>query len=437
MFHKPRPLAVSLALLLLVAISSDSSPAQSKPPDFSGFWLRDDGGIIKISVIGTNVKAVHVKVVPENRSVYGFVPGDTHFEGTARGRTFTGKVMGHLAVAKWKKLCPGRWASWADNELTLSEDGTTLAGRWKHLEVSDKDCSIIKEEWLPAKYVRSPMTVSAAQGQLKIVGRGNQLSPLQLELILDASGSMWEKVQGRPKITTAKEVTTQIIQELPEDSQVALRIYGHRIAPGRRGACQDSELVFPFAKIDKPRLIQRIRGIRALGTTPIAYSLRQVADDFGGAAGEKMVVLVSDGIEECRGSPSAEVSELLAKGVEVRVNVVGFALADNASKMEMQRIAELSRGRFFDAKNARGLRDAILGALAVPYDVLDASDVSVGAGLVDQAAIQVPEGTYKILVHVPGAPITIQDVQVAHDKSTTVELGKEHDKIVSRVLGPS
>src|SRR5207237_9147082 len=110
-------------------------------------------------------------------------------------------------------------------------------------------------------------------------------NPLLLELILDASGSMWEKVDGRPKITTSKEVMAQIIQELPDDLQVALRIYGHRIAPGRPGACQDSELVIPFSKIDKLQLIERIRRIRAHGTTSSAYSLRQVATDFAGPAG--------------------------------------------------------------------------------------------------------------------------------------------------------
>jgi len=198
-------------------------------------------------------------------------------------------------------------------------------------------------------------------------------------------------------------VMTQIIQRLPDNSRVALRVYGHRIAPGKVGACQDSELMVPFAKIDKPRLIERVRLIRALGTTPIAYSLARVADDFGNVPGEKMILLVTDGIEECRGNPSAAVSELLAKGLEVRVNVVGFAFADNASKMEMQRIAELSRGRFFDAKDVRELRDAIQGALAVPFDVLDDSNVSVGTGLVGRAAISVPEGTYKILLHVPDA----------------------------------
>ena len=125
---------------------------------------------------------------------------------------------------------------------------------------------------------------------------------------------MKRKLGGRMMIDIAKDAMVQIIEGLPDDLQVALRVYGHRIREGQPGDCQDSELVFPFAKLDKPRLLERVRAIQALGTTPIAYSLQQVARDFGAAPGEKMVILVTDGKEECGGNPSAVVSELLAKG---------------------------------------------------------------------------------------------------------------------------
>lgn len=430
--------AIVLPAIFFIAILTAGTNQQPKPTDFAGYWLRDDGGVIKASVDGDKVTAVHVKVVPENRDVYGFEPGDAHFEGIVRNGTMAGYVMAHLPVAKWKKLCPGRWASWTDNELTLSDDGKVLQGRWKYQEISEKDCSVIKEQWLPAKYARSLMTLNSAQGRLRIIGRQAELSALQIELILDASGSMWEKVEGRPKITSAKEVMTKFIQNLPPDAEVALRVYGHRIAPGKPGACEDSELVVPFSKIDKPRLVERVRLLRALGTTPIAYSLSQVVSDFGNVPGEKMIVLVTDGIEECRGSPSAAVSELLAKGLEVRVNVVGFAFADDTSKAEMQRIAELSRGRFFDARNARGLQDAIEGALSVPFDVRDSSDISIGRGLINQAAMSVPQGTYKVLVHLPGSPLTIPEIHIVEGKVTTVELHNgDNNKIETRVSGPS
>ena len=107
--------------------------------------------------------------------------------------------------------------------------------------------------------------------------------------------------------------TDQIIDRLPDDLRVALRVFGHRIRERQPGDCQDSELVVPFGKIDKARLRDRVRRIQALGTTPIAYSLQQVGRDFGTARGEKMVILVTDAKEECGGSLSAAVSELLAK----------------------------------------------------------------------------------------------------------------------------
>jgi hypothetical protein len=139
-------------------------------------------------------------------------------------------------------------------------------------------------------YVRP--TLSPGPGSLSVVATGERLAalsaPPQLELILDASGSMKRKLGGRMMIDIAKDAMVQIIEGLPDDLQVALRVYGHQVREGQRGDCQDSELVFPFAKIDKARLRDRVRGIRALGTTPIAYSLQQVARDFGAARGEKI-----------------------------------------------------------------------------------------------------------------------------------------------------
>jgi hypothetical protein len=255
--------------------------------------------------------------------------------------------------------------------------------------------------------------------------------------MLDASGSMWGAVGGRPKIDIARNVVARVIENLPDDAEVALRVYGHRIGPGRPGACEDSELLFPFARIDKPRLLARVRAIRALGTTPIAYSLRQVARDLAGAHGEKMVILVTDGKEECGGSPSTAVSELVTKGLKIQVNIVGFALADEATRWEVQRVAEFSGGRFFDAADAGGLRAAIEQALAAPYDVLDGAETRVvGGGRVGQGAVGLPEGAYTVVVHAQERPIRIENVPIVQNKSTTVELQRRGPQIEGRILAP-
>ncbi|MGH7381033.1 MAG: vWA domain-containing protein [Candidatus Methylomirabilales bacterium] len=308
---------------------------------------------------------------------------------------------------------------------------------YEAFEVDPGTCPLQKVEETGSLFGR--LRVGALTVEAMGEGVAEMLTPLQIELILDASGSMREqkrKVDGRLKIDVAKEVMVQSIESLPNGIEVALRVYGHRIREGQKGDCQDSELVFPFAKIDKPRLIQRVRQIQALGTTPIAYSLQQVAQDFGNAPGEKMVILVTDGKEECGGNPSAAVAELLAKGLKVRVNVVGFALAEEAVKQEMNRVAKLTGGRFFDAKDAKGLRKAIQESLGVPYDVLDPAGTKVGSGLTGQTPIEVPDGIYTVVVAVAGKPVSIPNVRITEKKSTRVELKREGQEIVSKVVGP-
>jgi Mg-chelatase subunit ChlD len=283
-------------------------------------------------------------------------------------------------------------------------------------------------------------TLSRGPGHLSVVATGERIAavaaPPQIEFILDASGSMKETLKGRRKIDIAKETMMQIIEGLPDDLQVALRVYGHRIREGRPGDCQDSELVVPFTTLDKPRLRKQVRAMRALGTTPIAYSLQQVEHDFGAAPGEKIVVLVTDGKEECQGHPSAVVSELLTKGLQVRLHVVGFALGNDAARREMQQLAERTGGRFFNAKDAKTLHGAIEQALAVPYDMLDAASSSVASGFTGRMSTAVPEGVYTLVVRAAGQPITIADVRVAHDQFTRVELKKEGQEVGTRVLGP-
>lgn len=283
-------------------------------------------------------------------------------------------------------------------------------------------------------------TLSQGPGGLAVAATGERLAavsaPSQIELILDGSGSMKRKIEGRQMMDIAKGVMSQIIKGLPDDAQVALRFYGHRIREGRPGDCRDTELVFPFGKIDKARMLAKVRDVKALGTTPIDYTLRQVAGDFGRTPGEKLVILVTDGKEECKGDPAAAVVELQRKGLKIRLNIVGFALADAATKRDMERVAQLTGGKFFDAANAKALTQAIEQSLAVPYELLDAAGTKVGSGLTGQGTINVPEGVYTVVVQAAGKPIRIPNVRVAPGGFTKVVLKKEGQEVGIQVLGP-
>jgi Mg-chelatase subunit ChlD len=286
---------------------------------------------------------------------------------------------------------------------------------------------------------RLTVTRAQATGTLAVRATGERITavaaPSQIELILDASGSMKRAIGGRKMIDSAKGVLSDIVRQLPDDMHVALRVYGHRVREGRPGACEDSELVFPFAKLNRQTLLSKIQAVQALGTTPIAYSLQQVARDVGQTPGEKMIVLVTDGKEECGGDPAAAVAALSAQGVNVKLNIVGFALADAALKAELRRLAEQTKGQFVEAKDAQSLRSAIEQSLAVSYDVLDASETKIAEGVTGQTAIRLPEGVYTVRIRAE-KPVDIARVRIEAQQTTSIELKKEGQELGVRVAAP-
>ena len=223
------------------------------------------------------------------------------------------------------------------------------------------------------------LTVMAAEG-----ATASALAAPQIEIILDASGSMKRRIGGRSMMDAAKSAVAEVVQRVPNEVQVSLRVYGHRVREKQRGDCEDSELMVRLGKINKADFLRRVRGINALGTTPIAYSLLQAQTDFGNNPGDKMIVLVTDGKEECGGNLTEAATALNQHGFKVRLNIVGFALADAQTKDEMQRVAALTGGRFIDAADAQTLTGAIEQSLAVPYDVVDASGNTIASGRVGE-----------------------------------------------------
>ena len=290
-----------------------------------------------------------------------------------------------------------------------------------------------------SRYVVTP-TIGSAVGTLAVAATGERIAsvsaPPRLQLVLDASGSMNRRIGDKRMIDSAKDVLTSLIKAVPDDVQIGLRVYGHRIKEGQRGACEDSQQLQPIARLDRARLLARVQGITALGTTPIAYSLAQVATDLGDATGPQMVVLVTDGREECGGDPKAAVAALKAKGLDVRVNIVGFALTDQAAQRQLADAAALTGGNYVNAKDDSALKDAIDAALRVPFEVHDSSGALVATGQVGHEALKLPEGTFTITVQTAERPITIRDVRVEANRESRVELKKEGREIGIKVNQP-
>jgi len=286
-------------------------------------------------------------------------------------------------------------------------------------------------------YVLKPK-LSTGQGSLRLIATGEKIpavaAPAYVELVLDASGSMRRRLGKKRMINIAKKVLRDVVKQLPDNVKVAFRTYGNRIREGRKGDCRDSKLQVGFSNKNRKRLLQKINSIRALGTTPIAYSISQLKRDFRGIKQPKLVILVTDGKEECKGNPEKEMKKLQKAGIKLKMNIVGFALKDKKLLVDMHRLAKLSGGQFFNATNSASLKQSLSNAMSVSYQVLDSSNTKIAEGYLNSTPIQLDEGNYTVHLQSKIKKLKIENVKITTKKMTTIELKKEGQAIGIKVL---
>ena len=168
--------------------------------------------------------------------------------------------------------------------------------------------------------------------------------------VFDASQSMLGRWQSGRKIDIAKQLLTNITDSLKDvkNLELGLRVYGHqRSFPPQD--CDDTRLEINFipSNVFADRIKGKLSMIRAKGTTPIAKSLEEAAADFPPDNSRNIVILITDGKEECGMDPCA-VSRLFAKkGIILKPFVIGIGL-DKSWKDNLDCV-----GTFFDAANER------------------------------------------------------------------------------------
>ena len=110
--------------------------------------------------------------------------------------------------------------------------------------------------------------------------------------------------------------------------------------------------------------MKKTRALTARGYTPISLVLEKSAGDLKGetAAGSRVVILVSDGKETCEGDPCAVAKALAAADASLVVHTIGFAV-DVAARYQLQCIARVGRGTYFEAKTTGNLAEKLSAAV--------------------------------------------------------------------------
>jgi Ca-activated chloride channel family protein len=175
-----------------------------------------------------------------------------------------------------------------------------------------------------------------------------------LYYILDGSGSMWGRVNGEMKIVAARKVLTQLISEMPQDMEYGLTVYGHR----KKGDCNDISEVIPPGSLERSSAAKAIAAIRPKGKTPIAATVKQVAERLRNRESETTIVLISDGLETCGGDPCEVVRKLKNSGIKFVMHTVGLDVDQDASR-QLACMARAGGGRYFSASNASELLESL------------------------------------------------------------------------------
>ncbi len=244
-----------------------------------------------------------------------------------------------------------------------------------------------------------------------------------LEIILDASGSMKALLGKKTRWATAQDVLKDVVSKLPDDFSVGLRIYGHTLPSTSPGTCTDSALVVPVAPLDRAGLLTAAAALKPRGETPLVYSILQTPDDLKPLGGGT-VILITDGEESCKGDFAAAAKALKDSGLNLTLNIVGFTLKSAPAQAQLGAIAESTNGHYFSASSGDALARAVLLAAVdrLAYRILDAAGKEVaqgeaGAGM----AHELPPADYKVVVTTGDESLTVPaSLAVRQDLAFTI-----------------
>ena len=176
----------------------------------------------------------------------------------------------------------------------------------------------------------------------------------RIEFLFDASQSMYGRWQSGAKIDIARSLMNKVLDSLRyiDNIELALRVYGHQ-KPYPPQDCDDSRLEVPFSKGNISSIQQVLKNLVPKGTTPIAKSLELCGNDFPQSPSRNIIILVTDGIEECGGDPCAISQALQKKGIFLKPFVIGMGI-DETWKKTFECV-----GRYFDATNEVTFKQAL------------------------------------------------------------------------------
>lgn len=178
-------------------------------------------------------------------------------------------------------------------------------------------------------------------------------------MVIDASRSMWGQIDGVNKVVILQNALSKTFKQFDGRTNLGLVAYGHR----REAGCTDIELVRPLGLLKSADYSAVVRKIRPKGSTPISNALQLAAKSASAVPGDASVILISDGLDNCRGNPCGVASDLKKKLPGLKIHVVAFDRKDKEELKSLSCISQATGGSFSSATSEAELQDALTSVM--------------------------------------------------------------------------
>lgn len=183
---------------------------------------------------------------------------------------------------------------------------------------------------------------------------------VNIEIVLDASGSMKQKIDDKTMMEIAKESIQKVVSSIPANAKVGLRIFGHKgdnTSAKKQESCSANELVLPINKVNQESVKNVLSQVNPTGWTSIAKSIENGVNDLKGFEDKNtlnILYIVTDGIETCGGNPVEMAKKLKNENSNIVLGIIGFNVDANQDRV-LKEIAKAANGHYSSANNAEKL----------------------------------------------------------------------------------
>lgn len=184
-------------------------------------------------------------------------------------------------------------------------------------------------------------------------------------IVLDNSDSMQLGTPTRMEI--AKQAIKNYVTKASSKTNIGLMIYGHK--GSNSISCTNAEIISKIGTVNGGIINKLLNEIKPpVELAPVGFALQQDPVAFVGVLEQALVafagkvnqnneiILLTDGEETCDPDPIGQATSLKSSNLNIKINVIGFAVDDKA-QTKLDKISTSGGGSFFTANNLTELEE--------------------------------------------------------------------------------